>query len=389
MKTPQSISSLMGIREEIEKQNSNTEVINVSMSDFEFDEGNGEIIVQDNRLDEGSKKSFFKILGIDPKFKERASQKDPELWNNVKSKVTKIYDDYTLALEVNKEEKEVTSLNQSAVASDKFDYSEIIKTLEFGLRTLESGKVNVDLPEYRLNLKKGMVELNFTSVDSRDLMIENYNGSDDEWEFGTSVIIQPTSVELSNYYFRLICTNGMKERRKKLNATVSNGKLDKIQEKFVRLLTDLSKPEKAKDPEQTVAAIARRNVQMMTDCNLSLAEYQRIIQPLEKRSEENDNIYANIMNNVFVPWHKLAAAYSQHNIDVNKQSKKWLATANSGLNTYEIFNNLTDVSTHHAKYKEIFEEDRQHMQQCADELFGKDSQKYDMMNLAPQIEFTV
>ena len=98
-------------------------------------------------------------------------------------------------------------------------------------------------------------------------------------------------------------------------------------------------------------------------------------------SKNQDGEYDDILAKYFDD----AIFYDMYGENIKAKSQKWLATANSGINAYDMFNSITFLGSHPDEAK-INHDDRVDLQIAATRLLFKES--LDLEDVASPVKFT-
>lgn len=155
-------------------------------------------------------------------------------------------------------------------------------------------------------------------------------GAGDDWKFGTAVSIGRNSNQFSNFFLRLICTNGMTTKENvgyRLNTVGDVGK------QFLKF--------SAKD---SFARSIQPRVDALKNARASFAEVQAVAKAF---SNDNEAAAGPSMLELFPQLNETVADYARQGINLNKgfnaKQKKLIATNH---NLYDIFNVATAAATH-------------------------------------------
>lgn len=189
------------------------------------------------------------------------------------------------------------------------------------------------------NLLNAIEETNFKLADKNDITFDHVNcevnintvstesvncGQGDDWQFGTNVGVSHSNQQFTNYFLRLICTNGM-TTRENLMYRLGSAK-DSIGKQYKKFI---SKNEFVKSIKPRVHALKTARA--------SLYEVNSIANCLKKEERE-----------VFMPqYNDIVQDFENAGHDIGEFNSKRQRLTYTDENLYDVFNLATNLSSHH------------------------------------------
>jgi hypothetical protein len=150
-------------------------------------------------------------------------------------------------------------------------------------------------------------------------------GGGDDWKFGTSVTISNIANAVSEYYNRLICSNGM-VTRENLSYRTFTGK-DRIGQQFSRYIKNINFVESIKP-----------RVDRLKKNRASLYEMNMVANALTKAQTTQ----------LFPQYDHVVECFRDRGYDVNEFSAKRSRLVYTDQNLYDVFNVATALASHNA-----------------------------------------
>jgi len=155
----------------------------------------------------------------------------------------------------------------------------------------------------------------------------------DLWKMGDRFHFNGVRFNYAPFFERLVCSNGNTATEFGFGADISKNSFNnnKIQGVISKALEFGS---------ETMPATLAQAVQHLQKNNVSLAEFYQYRNFFESRNGEE--VYTGLIEKYFND----QPFYRGYGVNINEKSRKWKATANSGINAYDFFNLLTWVASH-------------------------------------------
>ena len=170
--------------------------------------------------------------------------------------------------------------------------------------------------------------------------VDVFNAGFDTWSVGYEVSFNENSFDIYPVYERLVCSNGMKSITRRKNTNISKNKFN----------------------EEEIYKITRRKMKSTDRITKHLIEQTNLLKTTTLSLDElrwaNRHVKSLLMSTGFKEEVKtetkemitdsfdLSKYDELYHCDVQKKSRRWLSTANSGVNAYDMLNQITNIATH-------------------------------------------
>lgn len=201
-------------------------------------------------------------------------------------------------------------------------YSEVTEILSQSISNITDRKVKLS----KLFFDNGELALQFVN----DVQIMMLPG--DAWKTGQMVTIDPFGIKLEPYVERQICSNGAVRAVPTGEYTLNHGKAHEATMLFTK---------KIGTTDRKVVEDLKHGIDLAKRYNASVAEFYRF------RSHFESCINSTEIQKVLAPGgmfddNKILTAYGT---EIFEKSDKWRATANAGVNAYDLLNNVTYIAS--------------------------------------------
>ena len=209
---------------------------------------------------------------------------------------------------------------------------------------LESQKDNINLHKLDFNKYNPQLEAQFRDEDK---VADVFGDGNDLWNTGFSVYFGETKSNVLPFFLRQICLNGMMATHMASQRYFENREFK--QSSFNKLINKVVK--------EDLIDVARKNSERLRNNKTSLREFYTARNILLEESNELANTYFNdeIIKEVY------------KNEKLKTKNTRWLSTANSNINSYDFFNNITHCVSH----QKISDVTRMQLNTTASEIFFK------------------
>ena len=263
------------------------------------------------------------------------SQKmSPEDWDSVSQKLKASEGETKMIARVIRDDegKEVISAIFSENEKKKFSDSDVNyeNYLNWITESLGNSESNFSLNDFRFDKKKS----NFIITLLGDSEFDAFNsGGTDLWKSGQRFTFNSVAFDASPFFERLVCSNGNTAKQYGFNTYISQAKFNT--EKIRKVIT-----KSIEENDESVQRILADSVQHIKQYNVSLAEFYQYRDFFSNKNHEG--MYDGIVDKYFNdrPFYK---AYGEN---IEKRSRKWKSTANTGINAYDFFNQVTYLASH-------------------------------------------
>jgi hypothetical protein len=189
---------------------------------------------------------------------------------------------------------------------------------------LETAEGNLEIRNFMFNPDSLSLEI---QIQDRDNNIDVFGDGNDIWNPGFGIHYGENRTSVAPYYLRLICTNGMTAAHEILQRYFNNK--DMKQDSFTKLINNVV--------DRDMELVCRSNASRLKGVNASLREFFDARNILSGKKD--------LMKEYFDDG-EIQEAYKPYGI--RYRNKRWLSSANSNVNGYDLFNRLTHAATHKA-----------------------------------------
>ena len=306
--------------------NISQELQNYSLAplDIESIEKNGnKFSYNGNTLVNNSLKSLLGVMGVKDKLVSEIKD-DSAQWAPLHNALTNIKKNKRITAVVNRERNEIVNVFDRSIKEERaIDLSNGLRYTEAYLR---DNNTNLELKNFNFDPTNISINIDFKNPDSD---IDVFGDGKDMWKGGFGMSFSMNKSQFYPYLLRLVCSNGMQAVHRMAQRFIDSA--DFSQKTFD---TQVRKFLSGDALRQEVAFSCNR----LRESNASLREFynaRELIKDLDK----------DLASTMFDD-SDIKSRYRGIGIDVSKKGNRWLATANSNVNAYDLFNNLTNVASH-------------------------------------------
>jgi hypothetical protein len=280
--------------------------------------------VNDVEVTSGALNDLANIFSIKASLVDQI-ENDKEQWQPLQHALTNIKKDRTVTAIVNEGSTSrpfVTKFVDSSIEeATPLNFDKGIEQIGGYLETAEG---NLEVRNFHFNSDTLSLEIN---IQDKSNNIDVFGDGNDIWNSGFGINYGENRTSVAPYYLRLICTNGMTAAHEIFQRYFNNKPMK--QETFNKLINNVV--------EQDMRVVCQANGSRLKTVNCSLREFFAARGILSGKKELQKEYFDDTV---------IQEAYKPHNI--RYKNKRWLASANSNVNGYELFNRLTHAATHKA-----------------------------------------
>lgn len=308
---------------------------------------NGNTFYHNNRsLEATSLKSLLGVLGVKQTLVNEIKD-DRTQWEPLHDALSNIKQDKTVTAVLNRRDNTITQVLDRGIKEEKpIDLTNGLRFTEEFLKKTDS---SIELQDFNFDAQNLCININFKNPDAD---IDVFGDGKDLWKAGFGLQFHLNKFVASPFFLRLICSNGMVAAHQMSQRFVNSDEL--TQKTFERQVVKYVGAASQMDEVQTYCRRLRDN-------NASLREYFNARGAIAKLSKD-------LADEVF-PENEILGRYKMIGIDAHRQTSRWQATANSNVNSYDVFNRLTNVASHRLTDREVAE--RMELNRLASDLFFK------------------
>ena len=300
-----------------------------------------------NRLTGTSLKSLLGVLGVKDQLVNEIKD-DSAQWAPLHNALTNIKQNKRVTAVVNNHNQEIVNLFDTPIKEERqIDLSNGLRYTEAFLRDTEN---DLELRDFAFDPQNISIAINFKNPDAD---IDVFGDGKDMWKGGFGMNFSMNKSQFYPYLLRLVCSNGMTAVHRMAQRFIDSA--DFSQKTFD---TQVRKFLTGDALRQEITANAGR----LRDNNASLREFNAARSLVMKYDKE-------LAVTAFSD-HEIRNRYKSVGIDLNKsKGTRWMSTANSNVNAYDLFNRVTNVATHSVNDQNIAF--RMELNRLASEMFFK------------------
>lgn len=299
---------------------------------------------EDNLVSESALNDLLRILSIRNNLIEEI-QNDETQWSPLYSSLSNIKNDRVITAFCDVKDtqnKKVLRFNDEPIES--VSDLNINKGIEYIEGYVASQGENIKVQSAIFNTHTLQLELHFRDTEQT---FDVFGDNSDLWSGGFSLTLGECKTQVSPYFLRLSCVNGMSVTHMASQRYFQNREFR--QNAFNKLINATV----TKDLQGVVKSSSKK----LKENKASLREFYNARNVLLKESEDLANTYFN--DTIIVE------AYKDKKVKNN--NSRWLSTANSNINAYDLFNSITHCSSH----QKVTDITRVELNTIASELFFK------------------
>jgi hypothetical protein len=314
-----------------------------------------EFTANGNRLGDLSMKNLLGVLGVKEELVNEIKD-DASQWEPLHDALSNIKEDKTVTAVINNREKYITRIFPTSIKEEKsIDLTNGLRWTEEFLKNTTS---NLELRGMHFDPSNISINIDFKNPDSD---IDVFGDGKDMWKGGFGMSFGLNKFQAYPFFLRLVCSNGMQAIHRMSQRFVNSEELTQktFEKQIVRFLGN------EEHREEVV-----KNCNRLRDSNASLREFYSAYNSIKRYDTELAKSVCSDLD--------IKKRYEEIGINIAKQNKRWMATANSNVNAYDLFNTLTHTATHTVKDEDIAM--RMELNRLASDLFFKGP---DFASIAP------
>lgn len=342
------------------------EVRPFAVTEVEVD--NADVYHGDAPFTRGAKKAFLSLLRVKEDFPELGQSVDRARWAVAVKTIKDTRSDQSLFALYGTDAQGKKSVQ--AIYPKRPEYSDV--TRHRNIVSAIAGSLrdsDVEFGLEKMSFDPGVDTFDITLLETDSMNV----GAGDIWRAGSKFQFNEMEFRHFPHFLRLSCENGMTTTQYAYKSKIDQRKhsIIKIGEVIRRSLVD---------PNSALADLIRFAVSHLRVRNASVAEFQSMRGALKKALKEDEELFQSLDARYFDDAH-IQRAYG---VILGDQTPKWRASADSGVNAYDLFNLTTWVASH-SKDTGIADPDQQLALQisAANFLFKN---PLDMEDIAPQVD---
>jgi len=308
-------------RQTVQESIDNLRLVPMNLADI--NKSGNRFFHRDTALTSDSLKSLLGVLGVKETLVNEIKD-DSAQWEPLHNALSNIKENKVVTAVLNQRDNSISKVFNHGINEEKpIDLTNGLRFTEEFLKTTES---NLELQDFNFDPNNICININFKNPDAD---IDVFGDGKDLWKAGFGVQFHLNKFIASPFFLRLVCSNGMVAAHRMSQRFVNSD--DLTQKTFNRQIEKYVGPASNMDEVKTYCTRLRDN-------NASLREFFGARERVAAVDKE--------LANEFFPENEIIGRYKMIGVDVHRQNNRWLSTANSNVNSYDLFNNLTHIASH-------------------------------------------
>lgn len=315
-------------------------------------------------------KGVLSMLRVRAGFVDFSQKMTPEDWSTVSKKLKAVEGDTAMyAKTITNEQGEVEIIdvfpqNRNKKHIDDASYTQYIDWIVDALDTTETSYSLKNFDFNSTHESFGITLLN------NDRQVDVFGTNEDVWKLGDRFVFNSLRFDYAPFFERLVCSNGNTATQFGFGANIAQAKFNnsKIQGTINNSIIH---------GMETMPDMLQNAVQHLKNNNISIQEFYTYRRFFEGRNENEQ------YNSILAQYFNDQPFFQAYGLNIAEKSAKWKSTANSGINGYDFFNQLTYLASHPDKIK-VGHKDRLELQIQASNLLFK--QNLDLEDVASSVK---
>jgi hypothetical protein len=368
MKNENLIAEIRESSENILESLQNRQIQEFQIKDLDIESG---VYLKDMPLRGKALRGVLSTLRVKGNFTDASRKLSPQDWTTISQKLkqteaeTKMYARVTKNDNGDQEITEVFQHNHNKKGTDDASYRQY---LEWISNSLAESKSEFSMKKFHYDPRTETMDLVLLN---NDKTVDAFGTGLDLWKMGDRFSFNGLQFNYAPFFERLICSNGNIATEYGFGANIAQAKFNNQRVKGTIEKALLHESDKISNVLQDSVAHLKNN-------NISLSEFYAFQRFFEIRNENGryDGLIARFFND--------QPFYRAYGMDIKGKSRKWLSTANSGINSYDFFNMITWIASHPGEVR-VDSQDRTNLQIAASShlLFKKE---LDLEDIATSIK---
>jgi hypothetical protein len=344
--------------------------VHFKIKDIDFDGG---VYINGLRIEGKPLTAVMAALRAKKEFTAFSTKMTPEDWDTVSAKLKATEGDTKMIARVitddngNEKISAIFSENDAKKNSDSdVNYENYFNWITESLGNSEG---EFKLKDFMFDEKKH----NFTITLLDGTEFNAFDNGKDFWKSGHRFQFNSVAFNAAPFFERLVCSNGNTAKQFGFNTYISQAKFntDKIRKVIEKSI---------EENDRSVHRILADAAQHLKSNNVSMAEFYQYRNFFA--SKNTDGLYDSLLEKYFSD----RPFYQAYGENIEKRSQKWKSTANTGINAYDFFNQVTWIASH-PKETRISSDDQLNLQIQASNLLFKSNLDLEDIATPVKIEY--
>lgn len=281
-------------------------------------------------MESSSLKGLLGVLGVKENLVNEIKD-DRTQWEPLHEALANIKQDKVVTAVYDRKNNNITQVLNRGIKEEK--PIDLTNGLRFTEEFLKKTDTELELQDLNFDPQNICININFKNPNAD---IDVFGDGKDMWKAGFGLQFHLNKFVSSPYLHRLVCSNGMVAAHRMSQRFISSDEFN--QRTFEHQIQKYVGPLSQIDEVKAYCNRLRNN-------NASLREYFEAHDAVKNFDKE-------LALEVF-PTDEISSRYRSIGIEARKQNARWKATANSNVNSYDVFNRLTNVATHRLTDQDI------------------------------------
>lgn len=283
-----------------------------------------------NQLRQESLKSLINVLGVKEQLVNEIND-DSSQWAPLHNALSNIRKNKRVTAVLNSQSNEINNIFDRSIKEERaVDLSNGLRYTEEYLRENNN---NLELRDFYFDPTNISIAINFKNPDAD---IDVFGDGKDVWKSGFGMNFSLNKSQFYPYLLRLVCSNGMTAVHRMAQRFVDSA--DFTQKTFDTQVRKFLSGDIIKEEVQMAGNRLRNHNASLREFNTARAIAMRV----------DKELGATMFND-----QEIKRRYTDAGIALKGKGNRWMATANSNVNAYDLFNNLTNVATHRVSDQDI------------------------------------
>jgi hypothetical protein len=276
-----------------------------------------------NRLHQESLKSLINVLGVKEALVNEISD-DSSQWAPLHNALSNIRKNKRVTAVLNSADNTINNIFDRPIKEERsVDLTNGLRYTEDYLRQNEN---NLELRDFYFDPTNISIAINFKNPDAD---IDVFGDGKDMWKSGFGMNFSLNKSQFYPYLLRLVCSNGMTAIHRMAQRFIDSS--DFTQRTFDTQVRKFLTGDVIREEVQMAGNRLRNHNASLREFNVARSIAMKVDRELGKTMFDDQDI---------------KRRYTDAGITLKGKGARWMATANSNVNAYDLFNNLTNVATH-------------------------------------------
>lgn len=325
--TGQTIERLNSFRREVQEELAARQIVTFNLNQLEID--SDKIHLDGVKLSKNAAKKALSELRVKSSFVNYYKDLVTDDWRMVKDKLKGAMSDKVVYGRKVKDTVDVDTdvIDELYVASPKNLHAlEIDAIFNEVIDAVITTHKDISLGELALTKEDKVV----VTLIENDREVNVFGNNEDNWKVGRRITWNGVSFNIMPFYERLVCTNGNTSKHFGFKADISGKKFN------VERIRKVLEKEVIHESHDTITRMLTDAVEHLKENNISVNEFlhfKNFFNPTEDKD-------------ILIKYFDESYLNKSYGCVVDEKPNVWKMTADTGINAYDFFNNLTYIASH-------------------------------------------